>query len=138
MEAAPACLFRVEHGAAFLRLSKKNQQAAHLFRGEQRRVPSSSNLPSQREHRSRHRPAPANKESAMQGQITKYRDDLGFGVIEADNGRRYRFAKHQIKNSAEMLVGQDVDFVLSASSPTDIIMLSGSPWAVFGGLGERE
>jgi cold shock CspA family protein len=80
----------------------------------------------------------ANKESAMQGQITKYRDDLGFGVIEADNGRRYRFAKHQIKNSTEMLIGQDVDFVLSASSPTDIIMLSGSPWAVFGGLSGRE
>jgi len=74
----------------------------------------------------------------MQGQITKYRDDLGFGVIEADNGRRYRFAKHQIKNSTEMLIGQDVDFVLEASRPTDIIMLSGSPWAVFGGLSGRE
>ena len=23
----------------------------------------------------------------MQGQITKYRDDLGYGIIEADNGR---------------------------------------------------
>jgi hypothetical protein len=75
----------------------------------------------------------------MQGQITKYRDDLGFGIIEADNGRRYRFAGHQLKNSAEMLIGQDVDFVLSASSrPTDIIMLSGSPWAAFGALGEGE
>ena len=61
----------------------------------------------------------------MQGQITKYRDDLGFGVIETDDGRRYRFAKHQIKNSAEVLIGQDVDFVLSASRPTDIIMMSG-------------
>ena len=59
-------------------------------------------------------------------------------VIEADNGRRYRFARHQIKNQAEMLIGQDVDFVLEASRPTDIIMLSGSPWAAFGGLGERE
>ena len=34
----------------------------------------------------------------MQGQITKYRDDLGFGIIETDDGRRYRFTKHQIKN----------------------------------------
>ena len=74
----------------------------------------------------------------MQGQITKYRDDLGFGIIEADDGRRYRFTKQQIKNSAEALIGQDVDFVLSASRPVDIIMMSGSPWAAFGGLGERE
>jgi hypothetical protein len=44
MEVAPARLFRVEHGAAFFRLSRKNQLAAHLFRGEQRRLPSSSNL----------------------------------------------------------------------------------------------
>ena len=70
----------------------------------------------------------------MQGQITKYRDDLGFGVIETDDGRRYRFAKHQIKNSAEALIGQDVDFVLSASQPIDIIMMSGSPWSAFGGI----
>jgi hypothetical protein len=116
----------------------KNQHAAHLFRREQRRPVSSSNLSPQREHRSPHRAAAGEKESAMQGQITKYRDDLGFGVIEADNGRRYRFAKHQIKNSAEVLIGQDVDFVLTSSRPTDIIMLSGSPWAAFGGLGERE
>jgi hypothetical protein len=74
----------------------------------------------------------------MQGQITKYRDDLGFGIIEADDGRRYRFTKHQIKNSAEALIGQDVDFVLSASRPVDIIMMSGSLWSAFGGLGERE
>jgi len=74
----------------------------------------------------------------MQGQITKYRDDLGFGIIEADDGSRYRFAKHQLKNSAEVLIGQDVDFVLSAKRPTDIIMLSGSPWTAFGGLVGRE
>jgi hypothetical protein len=78
------------------------------------------------------------KESAMQGHITKYRDDLGFGVIETDDGCRYRFARHQIKNAAEVLIGQDVDFVLSARQPTDIIMMSGSPWSVFGGIGERE
>jgi hypothetical protein len=74
----------------------------------------------------------------MHGQITKYRDDIGYGVIETDDGRRYRFAKHQIKNSAEALVGQDVDFVVVASRPTEIIMLTGSPWTAFGGLGERE
>jgi cold shock CspA family protein len=74
----------------------------------------------------------------MQGQITKYRDDLGFGIIETDDGRRYRFTKQQVKNSAEALIGQDVDFVLSARRPVDIIMMSGSPWSAFGGLGERE
>ena len=74
----------------------------------------------------------------MHGQITKYRDDIGYGVIEADNGRRYRFAKHHIKNSAETLVGQDVDFVLVASRPIEIIMMTGSPWTAFGGLGEGE
>lgn len=74
----------------------------------------------------------------MQGQITKYRDDLGFGVIKMDDGRRYRFAKQQIKNSAELLIGRDVDFVLSASRPTDIIIISGSPWLAFGGVGGQE
>ena len=74
----------------------------------------------------------------MHGQITKYRDDIGYGVIETGDGRRYRFSKHQIKNSAEALIGQDVDFVLVASRPTDIIMMTGSPWTAFGGLGERE
>ena len=74
----------------------------------------------------------------MHGQITKYRADIGYGVIETDNGRRYRFAKHHIKNSAETLVGQAVDFVLIASRPTEIIMMTGSPWTAFGGLGERE
>lgn len=74
----------------------------------------------------------------MQGQITKYRDDLGYGIIETDGGRRYRFSRSEIKNQAELLVGQDVDFVLHASRPIDIIMMSGSPWTAFGGHGERE
>lgn len=72
----------------------------------------------------------------MYGQITKYRDDLGVGVIETDDGRRYRFARHQIKNSADALVGLDVDFVLVAGRPADIITLSGSPWTAFGCEGE--
>ena len=45
MEPAPVRLFRVEHGAAFFRPSKKNQQAAHLFRGEQRPATGAGNLP---------------------------------------------------------------------------------------------
>jgi hypothetical protein len=108
-----------------------------LFLGEQRRPASSSTLPTQRADGSRIDLLPGHKESAMQGHITKYRDDLGFGVIETDDGCRYRFTRHQIKNAAEVLIGQDVDFVLSARQPTDIIMMSGSPWSAFGGI-ERE
>lgn len=74
----------------------------------------------------------------MHGQITKYRDDLGYGIIESDCGRRYRFAGHQIKNSADALVGECVDFVLVANRPADIILMTGSPWTAFGGLIEQE
>jgi hypothetical protein len=74
----------------------------------------------------------------MQGQITKYRDDIGYGIIETDEGRRFRFSKQQIKNAGDALIGQDVDFVLIASRPTDIIMMTGSPWTAFGGLSEGE
>jgi hypothetical protein len=74
----------------------------------------------------------------MQGEITKYRDDLGFGVIRAVDGRRYRFARAQVRSSIECLVGQEVDFVLHTRQPIDIIITSGSPWLAFGGLdGQR-
>lgn len=67
----------------------------------------------------------------VQGQITKFRDDIGFGVIQADNGRKYRFTKSALVNSAQRLVGLTVDFVVVANRPTDIILLNGSPWSVF-------
>ncbi|HWV81569.1 MAG TPA: hypothetical protein VNZ50_09080 [Hyphomicrobiaceae bacterium] len=70
----------------------------------------------------------------MLGQITKYRDDLGFGVIAADDGRRYRFARKQILSAAADLVGQEVDFLISANQPAEIIVVSGSPWTAFGGI----
>ncbi|WP_072387260.1 hypothetical protein [Hyphomicrobium sp. CS1BSMeth3] len=70
----------------------------------------------------------------MQGEITKYRDDLGFGVIMTDDGRRFRFARKQIISAAADLVGQEVDFVISASQPAEIIVLSGSAWTAFGGI----
>jgi hypothetical protein len=74
----------------------------------------------------------------MYGRITKYRGDVGVGVgvIETDNGRKFRFTRSEIRNSAADLVGQEVDFVVTASRPTDIIMMSGSPWTAFGGLGQ--
>ena len=67
-----------------------------------------------------------------QGEITKYRDDIGFGVIVTDNGRKYRFTKSDIINSASRLIGLTVDFVVVANRPTDIILLIGSPWTIFG------
>jgi hypothetical protein len=69
----------------------------------------------------------------MHGQITKYRDDIGFGVIEAENGRKFRFVKSEIVNLGEGLVGHSVDFLVVANQPTEIIMMTGSPWSVFGG-----
>ena len=133
METADQGLFRKEQALEFLG-AKKNLNAFELFRTEQRRRVSSLNLSRTTQLRSRHRTAAANEESVMQGQITKYRDDLGFGVIKTDDGRRYRFAKQQIRSAADVLIGQDVDFVLYASHPTEIIVLAGTPWSAFGRL----
>jgi hypothetical protein len=73
----------------------------------------------------------------MYGQITKFRDDIGVGVIEAENGRKYRFAKSEIVNGADRLIGEGVDFLIVASRPRQIIMMSGSAWTVFGDLAAR-
>ncbi len=68
----------------------------------------------------------------MQGQITKFHEGIGVGVISAVDGRRYRFSEKNICNPNGRLVGLDVDFLVEAQSPRDIILLHGSPWAVFG------
>jgi cold shock CspA family protein len=73
----------------------------------------------------------------MYGQITKFRDDIGIGVIEAENGRKYRFVKAEIINTDAGLVGQGVDFLVDASRPRQIIMMSGIPWTAFGGITSR-
>lgn len=70
----------------------------------------------------------------MLGEITKYREDLGFGIIATNDGRRYRFARKQVISAAADLVGQEVDFVIAANQPAEIIVVSGSPWAAFGGI----
>jgi cold shock CspA family protein len=67
----------------------------------------------------------------MQGQITKFHDTIGFGVIRTADGRRYRFSKSDIRNPNGRLVGLDVDFLVESRSPKDIILLHGSPWSVF-------
>jgi hypothetical protein len=68
----------------------------------------------------------------MQGQITKFHEGIGFGVIDAADGRKYRFSRLDIRNPDERLVGLDVDFLVEHRSPKEIILLSGSPWTVFG------
>ncbi|MBN8913494.1 MAG: hypothetical protein J0H65_15835, partial [Rhizobiales bacterium] len=70
-------------------------------------------------------------ERVMQGQITKFHDTIGFGVIRALDGRKYRFSKSDIRNPNGRLVGLDVDFLVESRSPKDIILLHGSPWGVF-------
>lgn len=67
----------------------------------------------------------------MQGNITKFREDLGWGVILTDEGRKFRFMRSDIYNPEIELVGHDVDFVVESSKPTNIIVLHGTPWAVF-------
>jgi hypothetical protein len=68
----------------------------------------------------------------MQGHITKFHESIGFGIINAVDGRKYRFAKSDIRNPNGRMVGLDVDFLVESRSPRDIILLHGSPWAVFG------
>ena len=71
----------------------------------------------------------------MHGQITKFRTDLGFGVIKADDGRKFRFEKSEIKNLNGKIVGHDVDFLIAGSRPREIILMTGSPWTAFGPAG---
>ena len=71
----------------------------------------------------------------MYGEIKKFRRDLGVGVIEAEDGRKYRFDRSAILNRRDDLEGQEVHFSLSNLNPRQIIVLAGSPWAAFGGIG---
>lgn len=67
----------------------------------------------------------------MQGQITKYRPDLGIGIIATENGHRFRFATSEIVNPAGDLLAAEVDFELQDHKACDVILLRGSPWTVF-------
>ncbi len=71
----------------------------------------------------------------MHGQITKFSEKVGFGVIEAEDGSKYRFDKSAVMNLNGRLVGHSVDFLVAARRPKDIILMTGSPWNVFGGNG---
>jgi hypothetical protein len=71
----------------------------------------------------------------MYGTITKFRKDVGVGIIKTDNGQKFRFAKADITNASDHLEGHDVDFVLVSRRPAAIIMMTGSPWTAFGEAG---
>ncbi|MGQ0456452.1 MAG: hypothetical protein ACT4OU_05265 [Hyphomicrobium sp.] len=70
----------------------------------------------------------------MYGQITKYRREIGIGVIRAEDGRRFLFVGNEIRNLNECLEGREVHFEPGAVKARDIIVLAGSPWAAFGGI----
>ncbi len=72
----------------------------------------------------------------MHGQIIKFRDDLGFGVIRTDDGSRFRFTRGEIKNPNGKLLGLDADFLLDTRRAKDIILMHGSTWTAFGGSAE--
>jgi cold shock CspA family protein len=74
-------------------------------------------------------------ESVVHGRITKFSEEVGFGVIEADDGAKYRFAKTEVKNLNGHLVGHTVDFLVAARRPKDIFLMTGTPWTAFGGIG---
>ena len=71
----------------------------------------------------------------MHGRITKFSTKVGFGVIEAEDGAKYRFAKSAVLNLNGHLVGHSVDFLVAERRPQDIILMTGSPWTAFGGIG---
>ncbi|MFA5950676.1 MAG: hypothetical protein WC807_10370 [Hyphomicrobium sp.] len=71
----------------------------------------------------------------MQGNITMFREDIGFGIIQGSNGQKFRFSRKDVSNPNAKLVGLEVDFLVESHKPRDIIVLHGSPWAVFGRAG---
>jgi len=73
----------------------------------------------------------------MHGEIIKYDDRIGAGVVAAEDGRRFRFLRSRLLNARDRIVGREVDFVLAARHPVDIIVMSGTPWTVFGDTRER-
>jgi hypothetical protein len=68
----------------------------------------------------------------MDGQIVKFSERLGQGVIRGADGTRFRFKSSSIRNLGGKLVGTDVDFLVESHVPRDIFLLRGSPWIAFG------
>lgn len=72
----------------------------------------------------------------MLGQIESFRRDIGAGIIRCEDGRKLRFQRNHLVNARETNVGEEVDFVLDGRTPREIIVLAGSPWAVFAGASQ--
>jgi hypothetical protein len=70
----------------------------------------------------------------MHGHIIKFDDRLGYGVIRAENGSRFRFSRQEIKNPNGKLVGYDVDFLIESRRPQQIFLMRGTPWEAFGSV----
>lgn len=70
----------------------------------------------------------------MFGEIIKFRADLGIGVIAAEDGRRYPFARSQVVSSARDLVDENVDFIVDARRPRQIVVTSASLWTACGDI----
>lgn len=70
----------------------------------------------------------------MYGEIKKFRNDLGVGIITAENGRAYRFESTEILNRRDDLEGHEVHFEIGDLKAREIIVLAGSPWMAFGGV----
>jgi len=77
-------------------------------------------------------PVERSQERAMIGRISKFREDIGIGVIVTDDGRKFRFSQLDVLNRNDAILGEDVDFIPVGHRPTDIILMSGSPWTAFG------
>ena len=70
----------------------------------------------------------------MHGEIIKFRADLGIGVIAAEDGRGHPFAKSQVVSSARDLVGENVDFIVDARCPRQIVVTSAALWTACGDI----
>ncbi len=70
----------------------------------------------------------------MMGRVTKFLTAHGIGVIAAEDGRKFRFTANELTNRSTAVSGVEVDFLLSAGRPTQIIPLDGTPWTAFGGI----
>jgi len=68
----------------------------------------------------------------MYGHVTKYRADIGVGVIAAEDGRTYRFRRDAVLTPAQDLVGEEVDFLVERQRSLAIVVTSASPWTALG------
>ena len=75
--------------------------------------------------------SPSKTTNYLYGRIQSFRADFGVGVIAAGDGRKYRFARRDLINAQFDLEGQHVHFAISGLTPQSIIVLAGSPFAVF-------